>query len=531
MPDNAPFRGETPIFGAAPRVPPSNLMAEQALLGSLLSNNAKTADLCQFLRAEHFADPIHAYIFQRAMDRIAAGQLADAVTLKSDFENTGVLDDVGGTNYLAQLLNANIGWMTTGTYAKTIYDTWMRRQLINVSEDIANAAFGEEPGADVTKMVDNAAEAVLALGGNAAANRGTDFATAAERAVQRALAAWKGSPGERRLDTGIGPVDAVWNGLWPGQLYYVMARSRTGKTPFMMQIARNVARTLRDEAATTGKPSGHVHVFSLEMTAEDLLTINLASVTDLSADQIRGGQIGPAFRHDDEAIQMASGAAWKQFAVDAKELGSLPIEIDDASEMDLPALVMRARAVKRQKHTRLICIDYRELVRRGREQSRMQLPEWVPYLGYQLKALAKATNCPVIALAQINKTKSGDMPVRPTLDDLPYDGGQAADGVFALHRPELYMPMEQPRLPSGQSKEKLADAQSAWEQERAKVRDVAEFIALKRRFGPTGTPVKLRFNGPRMLLTEWREDAAARQMSLMTAPPVGRWDDVEEGEF
>ena len=118
-------------------------------------------------------------------------------------------------------------------------------------------------------------------GENSTANRGIDFATAAKRAVQLADVAQQDKPGHGRLDTGIGSVDALWKGLWPGQLYYVMARSRTGKTPFMMQLARNVAETLLAEAEITQKPPGHVHIFSLEMTANDLLTVNLASVTQV----------------------------------------------------------------------------------------------------------------------------------------------------------------------------------------------------------------------------------------------------------
>src|ERR1700722_19040869 len=99
MPDS-PHTTSTPLFGETPRLPPQNVMAEQALLGSLLSNNAKTVDRCQFLRPEHFADPVHGYIWKRSLERIAAGQVADSVTLKTDFENTGVLEEMGGTKYL-----------------------------------------------------------------------------------------------------------------------------------------------------------------------------------------------------------------------------------------------------------------------------------------------------------------------------------------------------------------------------------------------------------------------------------------------
>jgi replicative DNA helicase len=255
-----------------------------------------------------------------------------------------------------------------------------------------------------------------------------------------------------------------------------------------MQIARNIAGSLLAESQAIKQPSGHVHIFSLEMTAQDLATVNLASITRWTSDQIRAGDIG-----DDKA--------WIELDRAVSELGRLPIIIDDQAEMDLATLRMRALATKRQKRTRLICIDYRELIRRGRDQARMTMAEWIPYLGYQLKALAKVTNCPVVALAQINKAKFGDAPVRPTLDDLPYDVGQAADAVFALHRPEMYMAEEPPPLMFGASAEKQSNRASEWKQQRQKVHGLAEFIALKRRFGPKGLRT-LHFDGPRMLLSE-----------------------------
>lgn len=505
MPDDASF---APLFGLQKRLPPSNIQAEQAFLGALLANN-KVIDRAQFLRPEHFAEGAHGIIFRRAAQRIEAGQVADALTLKTDFENSGLLDEIGGTAYLTQLLTAMVGIINAGDYAKAIYDTWLRRQLIDAGERIVNGAFAPAPDADATKMLDQAAETVLALGEASAGIRGTDFATASSAAVARSYAAYRGDAGQARLDTGIPPVDALWGGLWPGQLYYLMARSKTGKTACMMQIARHVASALAAETAETKRPAEHVHIFSLEMTAEDLLTVNLASKTRWSADQIRSGEIGGP---DD----------WLQLERAAADLGRLPIVIDDEANMDISTLMMRARATKRSRRTRLICIDYRELIRRGGEQTRMQLPEWVPYLGYQLKALAKATHCPVIALSQINKPKDGTEVARPTVSDLPYDSGQAADGVFALHRPELYMPEYPPPLPAGTSAEKVANRASEWKHQRDAVRGVTEFHSLMRRFGPFGSYRSLHFDGPRMLLSERRET---------DLPPDDLWAGLPEGDY
>ena len=149
------------LFGLSPRLPPSNSAAEQALLGALLANNKAYERVAEFLVAEHFADPIHGRIFVAIARRIEAGQLADAVTLKAEFEHTGVLEEVGGTAYLAQLLSAMVGIINAGEYGRTIHDTWLRRQLIEVGETVVNNAFGAEPELDGLGQVELLAEQSL----------------------------------------------------------------------------------------------------------------------------------------------------------------------------------------------------------------------------------------------------------------------------------------------------------------------------------------------------------------------------------
>ena len=158
----------------------------------------------------------------------------------------------------------------------------------------------------------------------------------------------------------------LWGGLWPGELYLPHgALTHRQDAVDDADRAQRVAATLAIEAAEANRPREHVHVFSLEMTAEGLLTTTLASTTRWSADQIKSGDIDN----------------WIEYERVAKSLDRFPIAIDDRADMDLAGLNLRARAVKRQRGTRLICIDYRELIRRGREQFRMQLPEWIPFLG------------------------------------------------------------------------------------------------------------------------------------------------------
>src|SRR5919202_5850 len=145
------------LLGLSQRVPPQSPQAEQALLGALLANNKAYERVSEFLAPEHFADAVHGRIFRAIQRRIEAGQLADVVTLRPEFEHSGLLDEVGGPAYLAQLLSAMVGIINAGEYGRIVHDCWLRRQLVDVGEEVVNRAFGAEPELDA-KMQLEAAE-------------------------------------------------------------------------------------------------------------------------------------------------------------------------------------------------------------------------------------------------------------------------------------------------------------------------------------------------------------------------------------
>jgi replicative DNA helicase len=441
-------------------------------------------DRCGQLQPEHFADPIHGRLFSEMRRASEADRRFDTVTLKLALENAGVLEDVGGTRYLAQLLSAMASPLMAPEYAEAVHDAWLRRQVIEVCNVAAEAAF-IEPGASALIA---ATDGLMGLAERAGSTKLTTFGQAAARAVMGAEAAYRGLPGHARLDTGLAPFDDLLAGFWPGQLYYLMARSRTGKSAMMMQVIRHIARQFQADAAATGKPPAHALVFSMEMTADDLAVVNLASETRWTADQIRAGQIGDA-------------RAWMDLTRAGDALGSLPILIEDQAEMDMPTMIVRARAAVRQRNVKFIGVDFLELIRRSRDQQRMGLPELIPAIGYGLKAMAKMTGVPVLALRQANKSRDNDVGSRPTLSDLPYDGGQAADNVFALFRKELTMGDAPPDL-VGKGPDKASAALNEWKIQREAARGVAEIGALKRRFGPANLWRTLKFDGPRMTFSQ-----------------------------
>ena len=210
--------------------------------------------------------------------------------------------------------------------------------------------------------------------------------------------------------------------------------------------------------------------------------VNLAQLTPYTARQIRGGDLPEG--------------GWTALLHARAQLDALPLVIDAPSSMTMAGLATRCRVVQRTKRTRLILIDYMQLIQRGKDQQRMQDSQWVPYLGNQLKALAKALSVPVVALCQVNKssTKEGQRPVK---EDLPYDGGQAADGIFAIYRPEQHMGEQPPEPLAGFTAEKNAKMVADWWLRRNSLRGVAEFGCLKARYGEKSWK-KMRFDGPRM---------------------------------
>src|SRR3954463_6260597 len=154
---------DSPLLGLSQRLPPSNVQAEQALLGALLANNKAYERVSEFLSPEHFADPIHGRIYQAIARRIEAGQLADAVTLKAEFEHSGILEEVGGVAYLAQLLTAMVGIINAGEYGRAIHDAWLRRELIELGEVVVNNAFGADAELDGKAQIEMAEGQLFSL--------------------------------------------------------------------------------------------------------------------------------------------------------------------------------------------------------------------------------------------------------------------------------------------------------------------------------------------------------------------------------
>jgi replicative DNA helicase len=460
---------------AASPAPLAILSVEQSLLGSIMASNAAYERVGSFLLPEHFHDPVHAMLYRRMAERIGQGRFVDALILKTELENDRMLEEVGGTAYLAHLLGSMVSIISAGEYGIAIREAWTRREMAELFLEGSKAC----ARSDSLSGSQIAAEAVARLSELAEPTGARpSLSQAAEKLLAEAEAAHQRKAGFERLDVGLPSVDRLLGGLWPGNLYFLMAHPGVGKTTLTMQACRHIARNLADGA--------HVHLFSLEMPVTDILRISVAAESRWSARQIRSGDIG-----DDND--------WVEFQAVSKAIGELPIIVDDMPT-DIAALRFRAKQVHRTKKTRLIVVDHFDLIERDDSRRRMQLAEWVPTLGQTLKNLSKELAVPVLVLRQVNKP-SDRQNTRPTRNDLPFDKGQAADEIHAIYRREMDMPDDPPGLATLHSAEKRATAKFEWEEQKRAAKNAAEWLVLKSRFGATGT-AHLRFDGPRMLFRE-----------------------------
>ena len=477
---------ESPLLGLSQRVPPANIQAEQALLGALLANNKAYERVSDFLAPEHFADPIHGRIYQSIARRCEAGQIADPVMLRAEFEHNGVLDEVGGSAYLAQLLNAMVGIINAGDYGRAIYDSWVRRQLIDIGEEVVNRAFGQEPELDGVAQIEAAEQRLFDLAGaGGAEGKMITFERALTQAIDMAAAAHSNQGAVSGLDTGLRDLNKKMGGLHPSDLVILAGRPGMGKTALATKIAFGAAKALLANARVdnpNAMAKQVVAIFSLEMSAEQLATRLLAEEVRVSGDRIRRGEI--------------SARDFDQFVKVSREIRELPLMIDDTAAITLSALRTRCRRLKRTHGLGLVVVDYLQLMRPAAgSKPEIRVLE-ISQSTQGLKAIAKELAVPVLALSQLSRAVESREDKRPQLADLRESGTieQDADVVMFVYRDEYYMQQREPKIIAFENEQKFHDAHEKWQADMSAVYNKAELILAKQRHGPTGK-IDLFFEG------------------------------------
>jgi len=462
------------------RTMPHNLEAEKGLLGAILLNNRAHEKISEFLRPEHFAYERHGQIYEAITKLIERGQVADGITLQRFFEHDQSLSEIGGPAYLAELAGAAASVINAGEYGRIVYDLYLKRQLINLGEDMVNRAYGGDIDAIASAQIEEAEQNLYDLATAGDYEGGfQDFKTAIIEAISLADAAHRREGGLAGVSTGFRDVDTLLGGLHPSDLIILAGRPSMGKTALATNIAYNAAKDFHD---SNGEEGAVVGFFSLEMSAEQLAGRILSEQSNIPSDRMRKGLLT-----NDEFTILAQCA---------QTLHEVPFFIDDTPALTVSALRTRARRLKRQHNLGLIIVDYLQLISGSASSRNDGRVQEVSEITRGLKTLAKELNVPVIALSQLSRQVESREPPRPQLSDLRESGSieQDADVVSFVYREEYYMERKKPGRRSEEDESKYHEREAKWEDALKQIQNLADLIVAKQRHGPIGD-VKLQFTG------------------------------------
>jgi len=461
------------------RVPPHSQEAEQGLLGAILINNKAHEKVAEFLRAEHFHDPVHRRIFDAIVKLLDQGRNADPVTLRPYFESDPDLGGEGGA-YLVELAAGVVSVINVADYGRTIHGLFLRRQLIEIGSDMVNEAYRHDLDVSANDQIGEAEKQLFDLASTGDVGGGfVPFIDSVKSAIQTAEKAFRRSSPVTGVTSGLIDMDRKLGGLHPSDLIILAGRPSMGKTALATNIAFAAAKAAMRTNNQEGAPVGF---FSLEMSAEQLATRILADETQVPGDKIRRGEI--------------KESDFPRFVQASQDLARCPFFVDDTPALSVAAVRTRARRLKRTQGLGLLVVDYLQLLRgtstRGQENRVQEISE----ITRSLKAIAKELHIPVVALSQLSRAVELREDKRPQLADLRESGSieQDADVVMFVYREQYYLERAEPTRRPDETDDKFNDRYARWQQRLGEVHNTAEVIIAKQRHGPIGS-VRLFFDG------------------------------------
>src|SRR5215217_6775897 len=368
--------------------PPSNIEAEQALLGVLMYDNAAYERLSDLLQARHFYEPFHQRLFAAVESHIRKGQLAEPILLAEEFKNDPAFQELGGVRYLADLYERAPPAANAPDYGRAIYALALRRDLIRIGGEITVEAQAADPDITARDQIEQAEQKLYSLAESGTASTGfVTFEHALTGAVQMAAEAYSRDGGLAGISTGLTDLDRQLGGLHPSDLLILAGRPSMGKTALATNIAFNVARAYAWEPQPDGTRKtvngGVVAFYSLEMSAEQLAMRILAEASGVTSDRLRKGEI--------------DASEFGRIRDAAMEIQEAPLFIDATGGLSIAKLTARARRLKRSVGLDLIVVDYLQLITTDGSKGDNRVQE-VSQITGGLKALAKELNVPIIAL-------------------------------------------------------------------------------------------------------------------------------------
>jgi replicative DNA helicase len=423
-------------------VMPTNIEAEEAILGGILIDPEAISRIAELLRPEFFAITAHQVIYRSALDLFFQGQPTDLMTVTTRLTDRNQLEQVGGLTKLAQLVDRTVSAVNIDQYAVLVEDKYQRRKLIEAGNNIVQ--LGYETATPLETVLDRAEQEIFSITQERPQQDLVSIGETLNQTFQDLENRNEGLalPG---ISSGFYDLDAMTGGFQRSDLIIVAARPAMGKTAFCTNIAHHIAAGLQKLP---------VAVFSLEMSKEQLVQRILSSEAKIESNRLRSGKI--------------SQNEWEPISTAIGNLSELPLFIDDTPNITVTEIRSKVRRLQAEQGGTLglVLLDYLQLME-GSSDNRVQE---LSRITRSLKGLARELNVPIIALSQLSRGVEARTNKRPMMSDLRESGSieQDADLVIMLYRDEYYNPDSPDR-------------------------GIAEVIITKHRNGPTGI-VKLLFD-------------------------------------
>ncbi|MFC3689107.1 replicative DNA helicase [Aquipuribacter hungaricus] len=417
-------------------MPPQDVLAEQCALGAMMLSKDAVADVSENLKGQDFYRPAHEMIYEAVLDLFGRGEPADPVTVADVLGRRGELNRVGGAPYLHTLVATVPTAASAAFYARIVRDKAVLRRLVEAGTKIASLGYAGE-GGDVDEIVNTAQAEVYAVTDRQARDDYRPLSEVMQDTVTELEEMEARPEGLNGVPTGFRELDALTNGLHPGQMIVIAARPAVGKSTLGLDIARSAA--IHHHMATV--------IFSLEMSRTEITTRLISAEAGIKLQALRNGRL--------------QDTDWQKIARVLGQTNDAPLFIDDSPNMTLPEIRAKCRRLKQQHDLKLVVLDYLQLMSSGkRVESRQQE---VSEFSRALKLLAKELEVPVIAISQLNRGPEQRTDKKPQMSDLRESGAieQDADMIMLLHREDIYDKDNRP--------------------------GEADFIVAKHRNGPTDT--------------------------------------------
>ncbi|MEY4594567.1 MAG: replicative helicase [Bacteroidota bacterium] len=431
------------------KLPPQALDLEEAVLGALMLEKDALTSVIDILHPESFYKDAHQLIYRAIRRLFEASQPIDILTVTNDLRKSGELELVGGPFFITQLTNRVASAANIEFHARIILQKHIQRELIRISSETIRDAY--EDSSDVFTLLDRAEKNLFDIAQGNIRRNFQDMRDMVSTVTKQVEAARLHGTGVTGVESGFTALDRITSGWQKSDLVILAARPGMGKTAFVLSLARN---------ATIGfsKP---IALFSLEMSADQLVKRMVSSETGIASEKLRKGTL-------DET-------EWQKLVSQTGKLSQAPLYIDDTPSLSVFEFRSRCRRLKAMHDIQMVIVDYLQLMRADVDNKSGNREQEISTISRSLKAVAKELNIPIIALSQLSRqveTRGGSK--RPMLSDLRESGAieQDADMVMFIYRPEYYgMEFDEDNNPT---------------------KGVAEVIIAKHRNGALDT-VKLKF--------------------------------------